>query len=153
MEKKEAREEREKRLNRERVARYKDRHPEKLVEAQQRRNDRVREALALWNAKKREEAEEAGEVKEKGVGEVIYVKEDSADGRTPQEKKEHEEQVARYARGRGVRRAVEQKAKVEEEVDTGAIEEVRRWAAERSKEKVVSAGGGRPGVEIELEGI
>jgi hypothetical protein len=133
-------------LNRERVARWKEKNPEKIAEQQQRRNDKVREALALWNQKKREEREKALELPALDRG-VVYVKEDSTDARTTEEKKAYAEQTARYARGRA-RRAVE--VEPEEEGDKEGIEGVKRWAASR-KEEVRPKGG--PGVEIILEGI
>jgi hypothetical protein len=55
----EARLEKLRRLNRERVNRWRARHPSRALEQQRRRQARIREALALYNERKREQPENA----------------------------------------------------------------------------------------------
>lgn len=55
----EARLEKLRRLNRERVNRWRARHPERAVAQQRKRQERIREALALYNERRREQPENA----------------------------------------------------------------------------------------------
>ena len=100
----EARLEKLRRLNRERVNRWRARHPERALAQQRKQQARIREALALYNERKREETEDAKVVErierqpEATVSEEDFV-EPTHYAPFPDEELSDEQQAAIAARG------------------------------------------------------